>query len=209
MKSDGVLMSKTYTTKELIKILADERHACLNGQRLNLAAKASGHPVIDKLLKPDGIQKFRAYQDFKAAVHHYQREHQVSGVVWRDVTVRGKTLRLPEVDSQLIALPSDIETLKAAKVSILEFWHEVTAGMELYLSVNNGKDHRPVTPADVGRISYRTEWASLSKWEKSDFMEMVLQMGWGKPEEAAYKRGWPNSGSEYVHAVNSGNLPIC
>lgn len=202
-------MSKVYTTEELIKILADERHACLNGQRLNLAAKASGNPVIDKLLKPDGIQKFRAYQDFKAAVHSYQREHQVSGLVWRHVTLNGKTLRFPEVDAQLIALPSDIETLKAAKASILRFWHEVTAGMELYLSVNNGKDHRLIMPDDVGRISYKTEWASFCKWEKSDFLEIVLQLGWGKPEEAAYKRGWPHSGSEYIHAVKPGNRPIC
>ena len=202
-------MSKLYTTEELIKILADERQACLNGQRLSLTAKASGNPVIDKLLKPDGIQKFRAYQDFKAAVHRYQREHQVSGIVWRHVTVKGKTLTIPEVDAQLIALPSDIETLEAAKASILAFWHEVTAGMELYLSVNNGKDHRLIMPDDVGRISYRTEWASLCKWEKSDFLEIVLQLGWGKPEEAAYKRGWPNSGSEYIHAVNPGNRPIC
>lgn len=202
-------MAKIYTTEELIKILADERQACLNGQRLNLTAKASDNPVIDILLKPDGIQKFRAYQDFKAAVHCYQREHQVSGIVWRQITAKGKTLRFPEVDAQLIAVPSDIEILKAAKTSIVAFWHEVTAGMELYLSFNNSKDHRPIAPADVSRISYRTEWASLSKWEKSAFLEIVLQLGWGKPEEASYKRGWPNSGSEYIHAVNPGHLPIC
>ncbi|MBD1832241.1 MULTISPECIES: hypothetical protein [Cyanophyceae] len=203
-------MPKVYTTEELIKILATERRACLNGQRLNLAAKTSGvNPLIDKFLKPEGIQKFTAYQDFKAAVHRYQREHNVSGIVWRQLTLKDKTLRIPEVDAQLIALPSDIETLKAAKNSIMLFWHEATAEMDLYLSVNNGKDHRMIMAPDVDRISCGTEWASLWKWEKSDFLEIVLQLGWGKPEEAAYKRGWPHSGSEYIHAVNPGNSPIC
>lgn len=203
-------MPKVYTTEELIKILATERRACLNGQRLNLAAKTSGvNPLIDKFLKPEGIQKFTAYQDFKAAVHRYQREHNVSGIVWRQLTLKDKTLRIPEVDAQLIALSSDIETLKAAKNSIMLFWHEATAEMDLYLSVNNGKDHRMIMPPDVDRISCGTEWASLWKWEKSDFLEIVLQLGWGKPEEAAYKRGWPHSGSEYIHAVNPGNSPIC
>lgn len=202
-------MSKLYSTEELLKILAQERQACLTGKRLKLTAKVSGNPVIDMFLKTDGLQKFTAYQDFKAAVHRYQEEYGVSGVVWRQMSLKGKTLHYPAVDDQLIALPSDIETLKSAKTSMLEFWHDVTDGMDLYLSVNNGKDYRPIEPADVGRISYRTEWVSLCKWEKSNFLEIVLQLAWGKPEEAAYKRGWPTSGSEYVHAVNPGNRPIC
>lgn len=44
--------------------------------------------------------------------------------------------------------------------------------------------------------------------ENSSFLEMILQLGWGKPEEAYYKRGRPGSGSEYIHAVNPGNRPI-
>lgn len=202
-------MTKVYTTQELIQILVDERQACLQGQRLKLAATASGNPLIDKFIKTDGVQKFTAYQDFKAAVHRYQREHQVSGIVWRHLTVKGKILSYPEVDAQLVALPSDLETLKAVKASILAFWQEATAGMELYLSVNNCKDHRLITPPDVERIAQQTEWASLCKWENTNFLEIILQLGWGQPAEAAYKRGWPASGSEYIHAVNPGKKPIC
>ena len=203
------MTKKVYTTKELIEILAAERQACLTGQRLNLTAKPSGNPIIDKFLKTDGVQKFTAYQDFKATIHQYQREHLVSGIVWRQITVKGKTLRIPELDHQLIALSSDIATLKAAKPSLVAFWQQVTTEMDLYLSVNHGKDYRPIMPADVARICDRTEWASLCKFEKSDFLEIVLQLGWGKPEEAVYKRGWPTSGSEYIHAVNPGHRPIC
>ena len=205
----GVLMSQVYSTEELIKILADERRACMNGERLNLAASASGSPLLDQFLNPDGIQKFSAYRDFKAAVHRYQRQHQVSGIVWRQLTVKEKTLRYPAVDEQLVALSSDLAILEAAKASILTFWYSVTHDMDLYLSINTGRDYRQITPNDVGAIAYRTEWASLYQHGNSTFLEIILQLGWGKPEEASYKRGWPTSGSEYIHAVNPGKRPIC
>ena len=205
----GVLMSQVYSTEELIKILADERRACINGERLNLAASASGSPLLDQFLKPDGIQKFSAYRDFKAAVHRYQRQHQVSGIVWRQLTMKGKTLRYPAVDDQLAALSSDLEILKAAKVSILAFWHTVTQGMDLYLSINSGKDYRQIRLDEVGAITKGTEWASLSVHGNSTFLEIILQLGWGQPEEASYKRGWPLSGSEYIHAVKPNQRPIC
>jgi hypothetical protein len=201
-------MSKVYTTEQLIQILRSEREACLTGKRLKLAVTVSGNPLIDQFIKTDGLQKFTAYQDFKATIHEYQREHQVSGIVWREVTVKGKTLRYPEVDAQLIALSSDIETLKAAKNSILEFWNEVTVGMDLYLSFSHGKTYQQIIKADVDRIAQRTEWTSLWKWENTNFLEIILHLGWGKPDEACYKRGFPISGSESIHAVNPGNRPI-
>ncbi|MEH2173480.1 hypothetical protein [Nostoc sp.] len=201
-------MSKVYTTQELIQILAAERQACLKGKRLKLEIKVSGNPVIDQFIRTDGLQQFTAYQDFKTAIHEYQKENRVSGIIWREVTVKGKNLHYPEIDTELIALNGDLEILKAAKNSIVEFWYEVTIGMDLYLSFNNSKQHQQIVTSDVERIVQRTEWASLCKWENSNFLEMILQLGWGKPEEAYYKRGRPRSGSEYIHAVNPGNRPI-
>lgn len=162
-------MSKVYTTEDLIQILRSERQACLEGKRLKLAVTVSGNPLIDQFIKTDGLQKFTAYQDFKAAIHEYQREHQVSGIVWREITIREKTLRYPEVDAQLIALPNDIEILKAAKNSVLEFWRNVSLGLDLYLSINNSKEYRQIMISDVDRMTQRTEWASLWKWENSNF----------------------------------------
>jgi len=201
-------MSEVYTTEELIRILTDERQACLTGKRLKLEVKVSGNPVIDQFIKTEGLQKFTAYQDFKAAIHEYQREHQISGIVWREVNVKGESLRFPEVDGQLIALQNDLEILKSAKTSILEFWYRVTVGMDFYLSVSNGKQYQKIGIEDIKRIDQRTQWSSLWKWEKSDFLEIILQLGWGKPEEACYKRGFPESGSEFIHAVNPGQQPI-
>jgi hypothetical protein len=201
-------MSEVYTTEELIKILTDERQACLTGKRLKLEVKVSGNPVIDQFIKTEGLQKFTAYQDFKAAIHEYQREHQVSGIIWREVNIKGESLRYPEVDGQLVALQNDLKILESAKSSILEFWYNFTVGMDFYLSVSNGKQYQKINIEDIGRIDNRTQWASLCKWEKSNFLEIILQLGWGKPEEACYKRGFPASGSEFIHAVNPGKQPI-
>lgn len=201
-------MSEIYSTEELIKILADERRACMNGERLNLTASVSGNPLLDQFIKPDGIQKFSAYRDFKAAVHRYQQQHQVSGIVWRQLTVKGTTLSYPAVDDQLIALPSDLETIKAAKASILAFWWQVTGEMDVYLSINLGRDYSQIQPNEVEAIARKAEWANLTQHKNLNFLEIILQLGWGKPEEASYRWGLPRSGSEYIHAVNPGQRPI-
>ncbi len=201
-------MSKVYNTDDLIQILASERQACLKGERLKLEVTVSGNPVIDQFIRTDGLQKFTAYQEFKAAIHDYQQEYQVSGIILQEVKVKGKTLRYPEVHPQLIAIPGDLGILKEAKQSILEFWERVSPGMDLYLSFNSGKQYQQIKQVDVDRIILRTEWATLNAFEKSDFLEIILQLGWGKPDEACYQRGFPASGSEFIHAVNPGNLPI-
>jgi hypothetical protein len=201
-------MSKVYTTKELIQILANERQACLKGERLKLDISVSGNPLLDQFIEAEGLQKFTAYQDFKAAIHQYQCDHQVSGIIWHEVAVKDKKLRYPEVDPQLMALPSDLEELKAAKNTIWEYWQAVTTGMDFYLSIKHGKQHQKIDKIDCDRIAQRSEWAGLLVYEKSDFLEIVIQLGWGKPEEACYKRGFPASGSEYIHAVKPGQQPI-
>jgi hypothetical protein len=202
-------MARIYSTEELLRILEQERRACISGQRLNLAASPTGiSPTLDLLVKPDGIQKFTAYNDFRATIHAYQRSHQVSGIVWQTVTVGDRVLRYPKLDEQLISLPEDLAVLQAAQPAILAFWWDVTQAMELYLSMNGGKFYQLVTIADVDRIAQRAEWTSLWRHGKEQQQEIILQLGWGKPEAAVYRRGFPESGSEFVHAVNIGNRPI-
>jgi hypothetical protein len=201
-------MSHTYKTEDLIKILADERQACMAGKRLNLAVSPSGSPFIDQFLQPEGLQRFTAYCNFRAAVHDYQRQHNVSGIVWQTLSIKGKHLHFPKVDEQLAALPEDLELLKATKAQLFEFWVMSTAGMDLYLSLNGGKSYRLITQADVDRIMHRTEWVSLIQQGSPSQLEIILQLGWGKPEAATYRHSFPESGSEYVHAVNPGNQPF-
>jgi hypothetical protein len=201
-------MSQCYNTQDLLRILADERRACMNGQRLNLAVSPSGSPFLDKFLQPEGLQRFTAYSNFRAAIHQYQREHYISGIVWQTVIFKGRTIHFPKVDDQLIALPADVEMIQAAKQGLFDFWQQSTIGMDLYLSLNAGKAYRQIQPPDVERIMQRTEWASLILQGKLTTIELILQLGWGNPEQAAYRRGFPESGSDDVHAVNPGQQPM-
>jgi hypothetical protein len=202
-------MSQVYSTAELLVILANERKACMNGQRLSLAASPTGFsPVLDQFLRTDGIQKFTAYNDFRATIHQYQRDHQVSGLVWQTLQVNGHTLTYPKVHEDLIALPNDVEVIGAAKPGIFTFWCATTLGMDLYLSLTGGKVHQPISVSDVGHIAQRTAWMTLWAQGQGIELELILQLGWGKPEESTYRRGFPDSGSEYVHAVYPGRQPI-
>lgn len=201
-------MSYRYNTEDLIRILAVERRACMNGQRLNLAVSPSGSPFLDKFLRSEGLQKFSAYNDFRASVHCYQREHGVSGIVWQTQMIKGQQLRFPKIDDQLIALPEDLELLKASKIQVYEFWQNITVGMDLYLSLNAGKFHQQIVSLYVDRIVQRSEWASLSHQGADQTLEIILQLGWGQPEAAAYRRGFPESGSEHIHAVYQGHHPL-
>ncbi|BAU10451.1 hypothetical protein LEP3755_09350 [Leptolyngbya sp. NIES-3755] len=202
-------MPQIYSTEELIQILSQERQACMNGQRLNLAAMPSGiNPLLDRFVNSDGIQRFTAYRDFRSAIHHYQIEHQVSGLVWTLLNIQGKTFRCPRIHEQLISLPADLTILRAEKSSIVEFWRSITVGFDFYLSMNSGKLHQLIGTDDIERILQRSEWAALSHQGKENAIEIILQLGWGKPEEAVYRRGFPESGSEYIHAVRPGRMPI-
>ena len=203
------MMSRTYSTQDLIRILAQERQACINGQRLNLAAIPSGvNPLIDRFVNADGIQRFTAYSDFRRTIHRYQAEHQVSGIVWEDIVVNGKALRYPKIDDQLVSLEDDLEVLRSTKSAIVAFWRNITAEMDLYLALNSGKVYRPIAKSDFDRILHRSEWATLTQQGRAENLELILQLGWGKPEEAMYRRGFPDSGSEYLHAVQPGKVPI-
>lgn len=198
----------TYTTEALIEILAKEQAACIRGDRLNLAAQASGHPSLDRLIDPTGIQKFTAYQNFRAAVHRYQIEQNVSGVVWRNLTLGQESLRFPTVHEQLLALPADLRLLRSHRGDVLEFWRRTSQDLCAYLSLGQGRAYREVTAADQARLCDRAEWAIVSKLDRADGLELILQLGWGNPTEARDRSGWPASGSEWLHAVPRGCEPI-
>jgi hypothetical protein len=203
-------MSKVYSTEELLQVLASERQACLRGDRLNLTGNtAAGHPILDRFLKTDGLQKYAAYQGFKDAVHAYQRQHYVSGIVWQTVTWNSRSLRYPVVDPNLIAIPDDFEVLRRAKAEVLVFWERAIPALELYLGVNRGKDFQAMDPGEVWAIAQRTDWAKLTLWQRPDFVELLLQLGWGDPSEAEHWRAWPDAGNEAIHAVQPGCRPVC
>jgi hypothetical protein len=200
-------MAQIYTTHDLAQILAQEREACLRGDRLSLTASTTQfNPVVEPFVNAEGVQKFTAYCDFRDAVHDYQRQHQVSGLLWRKFTVKGLSLEYPEVDDHLIALPEDLEILAAHKPLVLKFWQQLAQGMETYCHAAKHIPHSPVSSPQIEIQSRRSEWAYLHKLEYPA-LEITLQLGWGCPKEALYQKYWPISGCCFIHAVEPGRVP--
>jgi hypothetical protein len=204
------MMKRVYSTEALIQILDEERRACISGQRLNLAAQPSGsNHVIDQLIEPTGIQKFTAYENFRDTIHQYQHEYQVSGIVWQTVTIGHRTLNFPHIDPQLASLNQDLRVLWAAKTDVLIFWQQVTATLAHFLSVSHGNRFTPLTDRDrLYALIARSEWATIAHHGTGDRLEVILQLGWGKPDAARYYRDSPTSGSEFIHAVVPGREPL-
>jgi hypothetical protein len=74
--------------------------------------------------------------------------------------------------------------------------------------VQQGKVFEALDLAGAERIISRSQWAVIEVQGRDDSLEIILQLGWGKPEEALYRRGFPESGSEFIHAVFPGHNPI-
>lgn len=202
-------MANIYSTQELIEILAAEREACLRGDRLNLrASPCIGNAAVDHWLDPSAMQKFAAFQDFREQVQSYQRKHGVSGLIWCDLMVDNRRLRFPRVHDHLIALESDLTILKQAKGEVLQFWLEVTHGMDLFFGLQGGKRYERLEAEALWAIEQRTEWADLWMSAGDRFLQVVLVLGWGLPHDAMHRRGSARSGCEYFYAVCPGQLPI-
>lgn len=201
-------MNEVYTTQQLIEVLRRERLACVKGERLNLAVGYSGHQVIDRFVDPQAIQKFTAYQDFKATIHRYQQTHQVSGILWHSLTIDEQTLHYPAVHEDLITLPTDLQTLQRAKAGVVEFWYQATAGMDFYLSVCHGKDYQQINPHSLVEMINHSQWATIWKWENSQFKEIILQLGLSAIELVDRSPENLHLATEDIHAVNPGSKPI-
>lgn len=202
-------MVHAYKTIELLEILKVEQQACMRGERLSLTTASSGaSPFIDQFLESSGLQRFSAYDNFRRTIHHYQQTHQISGIVWESITIRGRSIRFPMIHDQLSSLPSDLVILSNMKSPLVVFWQHAVLGMELYLALQGGKTFQRASLEDVAHIYHRTQWAKLYQQGKGETLEIILELGWGKPEEACYRRGFPSSGSEQIHAVFPGHQPL-
>jgi hypothetical protein len=202
-------MVPAYKTSELLEILEREQRACMRGERLNLTTASCGaSPFIDQFLESSGLQQFAAYDNFRRTIHNYQLTHQISGIVWESITIHDRSTRFPKIHDQLASLPSDLRLLSQMKSPLVVFWQQAIAGMELYLALQGGKTFQPARLDDVAHIYHRTQWAKLSHQGSGQNLEIILELGWGQPEEACYRRGFPTSGSEHIHAVFPGQQPL-
>lgn len=200
-----------YTTTELLAIVEAEQRACVQGKRLSLrASQPTGNPAIDYFLDNSGIQSYQAFQDFKGAIQAYQREHQVSGVVWQTIALGDQHLTYPVVDDRLWALPADLQLLRDHRDHVVNFWRSGVRqwNLDLYQAHPRGKGYQPITQDDIRTIVQRSEWATLVLWSGQTLLEVILQLGWGQPCLATQSNATPQGGGNQIHAVLPGSQPL-
>ncbi|MBV5259718.1 hypothetical protein FLX56_14970 [Synechococcus moorigangaii CMS01] len=185
-----------YSTQDLLQILDQELKAALRGDRLLLSPDARiGVPIVTMALDQEQLGRVFACQDFTQQIHQYQRDHKVSGIVWRDITVGDRHLRLPEIHQQLIAIESDKAILQATKQQVLNFWAQITPSLNLWHLANH--DLLPLNPQDFEQICHRAEWAELDIGQG----EYYLALCWGNPKECHYRWAYPESGCDRLIAA--------
>ena len=209
----------TYTTQELIEILDRELKASWKGKRILLSSKERiNDPVVSKFLNMKQVSKVFAYQDFRDQVHQYQKQHQVSGIIWRNCHFKEQTICVPEIYNQLIPLEEDKQILIQAKDSIINFWQAVTAGMKFWLAnapgrgkgenLEAGEDrrdgeentyHLKISPEYVDKLIRQAEWVEVDAART----EIYLGLCWGDPLEYRYQWAKPKSGCDRVIASHS------
>jgi hypothetical protein len=215
----------TYSTQELIAILDRELKANWKGKRVVLSsADRINDPVVTKLLDMNQVSKVFAYQDFRTQIHQYQKQHRVSGVIWRNCTFKNQTVCYPEIHNQLIPLEEDKAILIQAKQSVIDFWLEVTSKMQFWLANTPGNDvsrntmrfnklsqknqeqkplknsqktpHLQITKEYVAKLSRQAEWAEVDATRT----EVYLGLCWGDPLEYRYQWAKPKSGCDRIIA---------
>lgn len=184
-----------YTTAELIAILDAELRASWQGRRQLLNPAERIHDaVVAKALDPRRLSQVFAYQDFVAEVHAYQREHHVSGLVWRTCRWRNLSVELPERHPQLVAIASDYAILQAARAAIIDFWQQATAGLFYWRS---GDSLEAITAAEMQTLLAAAAWLEL------DITQDALYLGlcWGDPNLCHHGWAAPESGCQRLVAA--------
>lgn len=185
----------TYTTQQLIKILEQEMRATCKGERILLSSDYRiDNPVVAKALNMQKVSKVFAYQDFRAQIHQYQQQNNVSGLIWRNCHFKGKSVRFPELHNQLIAVSGDKEALMAAKDSVLEFWREMTQTMNFWIVAHR---RRQISPDSINEFIQQAEWAEIDATRT----ELYLGLCWGNPQEYQYQWAKPTSGCHRIIAA--------
>lgn len=187
----------SYTTEQLIEILDNELRATWKGERIVMSSdERISNPVVARALGKEKLSKVFAYRDFRNQIHDYQRDHGVSGIIWRTCRFNDLTVQVPEIHGQLIAIETDKQVLMDSKSPILEFWFANTSKMRLWLT---GDTLKPITTSDLERLLAESEWVELDVGQN----ELYLSLCWGSPQECHYQWSWPNSWCERVIAANN------
>ncbi|MEM6715724.1 MAG: hypothetical protein AAF827_14195 [Cyanobacteria bacterium P01_D01_bin.6] len=183
-----------YTTAELLDFLDQELRAAWRGERVVLSSEERLNPVVAKAIGSQKLSKVFAVQDFRDQIHHYQRAHNVSGLVWHTCRFLGRSHQFPELHPQLIATEADKRTLEAAKAAVIDFWRASIPNLRLWRS---GAPPSPLELATIERWIAEAEWAEIDATRS----ELYLRLCWGDPKVCHYDWARPDSGCERIIAA--------
>ena len=184
-----------YTTAELLEILDAEMKAAVRGDRVLLDDDRRLHnPVITKAIGPQKLSQIYAFRDFRDQIHQYQVAEGVSGIVWRECTFQGRSVRFPEIHPQLTAIAADKLKLSAAKGAVIKFWRESISSMRLWRASNPPE---PISREQVETLIENAEWADV----EATRCELYLLLCWGNPKESYYAWAYPESGCDRIIAA--------
>ena len=191
-----------YTTQELLEILEQELRATCQGKRLLLSTgDRLDNPIVAKAIDLNQVGKVFAYQDFREQIHEYQRENNVSGLIWRQCHFNGDSIKFPEIHNQLTAVAGDKEKLMAVKQEIFSFWQQHTQTLNYWLVAHH---HRPLGWESFAELWEQGEWAELDTTQT----ELFLGICWGDPVEYQYEWAKPASGCHRVVAASTQPMGI-
>jgi len=80
------------------------------------------------------------YHEYRSLVRKSQVARNISGIIWYECSFNGKSVKVPEIHDQLTYIPRDKEILVAAKQSIVNWFLDVTTGLEITETLFNGED---------------------------------------------------------------------
>lgn len=176
-------MEKIKSTEELADLLKTERIRSMKIQCECSPLKGPGveNPEWEEILKfnyENSVKALDGYWDIKEQVHEYQKEHNVSGIFWKEWTYQGKTINCPTLHDQLIAIPGDKNILSDNSESVWKWWICVTRSLELWQSLNNADTLTNMS--EIIAVKNRAEWietfivSGLSRWE------IYISFNWGE-----------------------------
>lgn len=184
-----------YTTAQLLDIIDAEMKAAVRGDRVLLSTDSRiDDPVIAKAIGPQKLSQIYAFRDFRDQIHQYQITEGVSGIVWRECSFQGQTVRFPEIHPQLTATAEDKLRLGAAKGVVISFWRKVVAGLTLWRA---GNPPELIESDRVETLIDRAEWADVEATRS----ELYLLLCWGNPKESYYTWAYPESGCDRIIAA--------
>lgn len=186
-----------YTTAQLLEIIDAEMKAAVRGDRILLNDdRRLDNPVITKAIGPQKLSQIYAFQDFRDQIHQYQITEGVSGIMWRDCTFNGRTVRFPEIHPQLTATAEDKLRLGAAKGAVIAFWHESVTELKLWRASNPPE---LIETERVETLIENAEWADVEATRD----ELYLLLCWGNPKESYYAWAYPESGCDRIIATSN------